>query len=45
MMAMMMMGDMMSMGIDEDDLDDMEKGFGIKMPGGNKKSSKSKSKK
>ena len=40
MMAMMMMGDMMNMGIDEDDLEDMENEFGFKMPGGNKKGSK-----
>ena len=42
MMAMMMINDMMSMGIDEDDLDDMERGFGVKMPGGNKKSNEGK---
>jgi hypothetical protein len=32
MMAMMMMGDMMSMGVDDEDMEDFDFGMGMKMP-------------
>ena len=44
MMAMMMMGDMMNMDLNEDDIADMENGFGFKMPGSKKNGKASKSK-